>query len=55
MFVHPLRGRVLEAEKNVEHTTGGQNEGSALTGLSGRDLRQQLKKSPKPIIFDGGG
>jgi len=40
--------------KFVQHKTREQHEGPVLTGLSGRDLRQQLKKSFRPIIFVGG-
>ena len=41
-------------KKIAQHATGGQDEGPGLTGLSERGLRQQLKKSAKPMGFDGG-
>jgi len=39
---------------SVQHTTGQRQDGRALTGLSERDLRQQLKKSLKAMKFGGG-
>lgn len=53
MFIHSLCRRVLQKEKKVKRTTGGRH-GCEHTGLSERDFKQQLKKSRKPIIFEGG-
>jgi len=49
-------GSFAPVRKNIygQHTTGGRPKSFVLTGLSGRDFRQQLKKSPQPIVFDGG-
>jgi hypothetical protein len=48
-------GSFERKRKKIQHTTGKLHERRILTGLSERDLRQQLKKYPSPIIFDGGG
>ena len=48
-FLHTGRRKIVSA-RDPE----GDTRVPALTGLSERDLRQQLKKSAKPMVFDGG-